>query len=68
MKCTFCGLFRKYVLQPVCGQHLFNSDMSLELDRLLMVNERQQRRIHYLEGFLTTADDPGLTEAAQQCR
>jgi len=50
----------------MCGEILFNSDMSLELDNLLIVNEQQQSRIRYLEGIVTAADDLDLDEGAQQ--
>ena len=50
----------------MCGEILFNSDMSLELDRQLIMSERQQSRIQYLEGIVTAADDLDLDEGAQQ--
>ena len=55
-KCSFCGWVRRSILQKVCGEFLFNSDMSLEIDQLLALSERQQHRIQYLEGFLATVD------------
>lgn len=40
MRCVICRLLRSWLFEPLCGQLLFNRDMSRELDRLLLENER----------------------------
>ena len=40
MRCTVCELLRRWLFEPLCGQLLFNEDMSREIDRLLSENER----------------------------
>jgi hypothetical protein len=40
MRCAICEFLRRYLLTPLCRQLLFNSDMSREIDRLTVENER----------------------------
>ena len=40
LKCRCCLWLRRLVFQPLCGELLFNSEMSLEIDRLLQDDER----------------------------
>ena len=39
-RCRFCLWLKQHFLSALCGDMLWNADMSLELDRLLVENER----------------------------
>jgi len=40
MRCRVCHALRRWLFEPICGPLLFNSDMSLEIDRLTEELER----------------------------
>ena len=52
IQCRFCTWLRRYLFQPLCGELLFNSDMSVEIDRLLADNERLQSLVDSIEAEL----------------
>jgi hypothetical protein len=51
-KCKLCGWLRWFIFQPLCVQLLFNSDMSLEIDRLPEENEYLQSLADSIEAEL----------------
>ena len=48
-QCRLCNWLRRSVFERLCGQLLFNEDMSRELDLLLEENERLSGRNQQLE-------------------
>lgn len=49
IRCGFCVWLREHIVRPMCGDILFNSDMSLEIDQLLADNERLRDLIESVE-------------------
>lgn len=44
-RCVFCNWLRRFVLHPLCGYMIWNTDMSLEIDRLLVENENLREQL-----------------------
>lgn len=49
---AYLKLIRELICRRICPDLLFNSEMSLEIDRLIDENDRLRERIRELEGWI----------------
>ena len=49
MRCNLCEFLRRFIFRPLCGELMFNREMSIELDRIQIEVEDLRERLSKYE-------------------